>query len=92
MVHAHVGGSGIKTVNAAYTSQTSPNPTCGYVSFDNRSGDVFHCRNPYWDCNWQGDADHVASMNIKSRIQDHQIDRFTPYTEVRKILDARFLR
>ena len=91
-VHAHVGGSDIKTVNAAYTSQTCPNPTCGYVSSDNRSGDVFHCSNPYWDCNWQGDADHVASMNIKSRIEDHQIDRFTPYTEVKKILDERFLR
>jgi len=91
-VHAYVGGSGAKTLNAAYTSQTCPNPTCGYVSLDNRSGDVFHCSNPYWDCNWQGDVDHVAAMNIASRIGDHQIDRFTPYTEVKKILDARFLR
>ena len=91
-VHAHAGGSGIKTVNAAYTSQACPDPTCGYVSSDNRHGDTFHCRNPYWDCNWQGDADHVASMNIKSRIEDHQIDRFTPYGQVKKILDERFLR
>jgi putative transposase len=91
-VHAHVGGSGIKTVNAAYTSQTCPDPTCGYVHRDNRHGDGFHCRNPYWDCDWQGDADHVAAMNVKSRIDDRQIDRFTSYPQVKKILDARFLR
>ena len=91
-VHAYVGGSGIQTVNAAYTSQTCLDPTCGYVHRDNRHGDVFHCRNPYWECNWQGDVDHVAAMNIKSRIKDRQINRFTPYTEVNKILDERFLR
>ncbi|MHB1521030.1 MAG: zinc ribbon domain-containing protein, partial [Ferrimicrobium sp.] len=91
-VHAYVGGSGIQTVNAAYTSQTCLDPTCGYVHRDNRHGDVFHCRNPYWECNWQGDVDHVAAMNIKSRIKDRQINRFTPYTEVKKILDERFLR
>ncbi len=91
-VHAHVGGSGIKTVNAAYTSQTCPNPTCGYVSPDNRHGDVFHCRNPYWECNWQGDADHVAAMNLLNRIEDQKINRFTPYGQVKKILDERFLR
>ena len=67
-------------------------PTCGYVHSDNRHGDVFHCCNPYWDCNWQGDVDYVAAMNIKSRIKDRQINRFTPYTEVKKILDERFLR
>ncbi|MHB8189228.1 MAG: zinc ribbon domain-containing protein [Ferrimicrobium sp.] len=64
-VHAHVGGSDVKTANAAYTSQTCPDPACGYVHKDNRHGDMFHCRNPYWDCNWQGDVDHVAAMNIQ---------------------------
>ena len=91
-VHAYVGGSDVKTVNAAYTSQTCPDPTCGYVSSDNRHGDALHCRNPYWDCNWQGDADHVAAMNIKSRVEDREISRFTPHTEVKKILEKRFLR
>ena len=62
------------------------------VHSDNRHGDVFHCRNPYWDCNWQGDVDHVAAMNLLNRIEDHQINRFTPYREVKKILDERFLR
>ncbi|WP_276962705.1 zinc ribbon domain-containing protein [Ferrimicrobium acidiphilum] len=80
-VHAYVGGSGMKTVNAAYSSQTCPDPGCGYVHRDNRHGDVFHCRNPDWECNWQGDVDHVAAMNIASRIEDRQINRFTPYRE-----------
>ncbi len=91
-VHAFVGGSHVKTVNAAYTSQTCPDPACGYVSKDNRHGDRFHCRNPYWDCNWQGDADYVAANNLFKRIDDPDISRFTPYIEVRKILDNRFKR
>jgi len=91
-VHAYVGGSDVKTVNAAYTSQTCPDPACGYVHRDNRHGDMFHCRNPYWECNWQGDADHAAAMNIESRIEDREISRFTSYGQVKKILDARFLR
>jgi len=91
-VHAYIGGSDVITANAAYTSKTCPNPDCGYVSRDNRNGDRFHCRNPYWECNWQGDADHVAAMNLKTRIDDPEIHRFTPYGEVKKILDDRFLR
>jgi putative transposase len=51
-VHAYLGCSEVKTVNAAYTSQTCPDPGCGYVSRDNRNGDEFHCRNPHWECNW----------------------------------------
>ena len=31
-------------------------------------------------------------MNIKSRIEDREIHRYTPYKEVKKILDERFLR
>ncbi|EQD55564.1 transposase IS605 OrfB, partial [mine drainage metagenome] len=84
--------SDVKTANAAYTSQTCPEPTCGYVSSDNRHGDRFHCRNPHWECNWQGDADYVAAMNLMVRIDDPEIVRFTPYQEVKKILDERFLR
>ena len=52
----------------------------------------FHCRNPYWDCNWQGDVDYVAAMNLLNRIKDREINRFTPYREVKKILEERFLR
>jgi putative transposase len=91
-LHAYIGGSDVITANAAYTSKTCPNPDCGYVSRDNRNGDRFHCRNPYWECNWQGDADHVAAINLTTRINDLEIHRFTPHIEVKKILDARFLR
>jgi len=40
---SQAGGSRLETVNAAYTSQTCPAPTCGYVHKDNRHGDRFHC-------------------------------------------------
>ena len=91
-LHAYVGGSNVITVNAAYTSQMCPDPTCGYVSSENRHGDAFHCSNPHWDCTWQGDVDHVAALNLKSRVDDREIRRFIPYKEVKKILDDRFLR
>ncbi|SHE91890.1 Putative transposase DNA-binding domain-containing protein [Ferrithrix thermotolerans DSM 19514] len=90
-VHAYIGRSDVRVVSAAYTSQTCPDPHYGYVSQDNRSGDWFHCRNPYWECNRQGDADHVAAVNLKTRINDPEIHRFTPHIEVKKILDARFV-
>jgi len=91
-VHAYIGGSDVRVVNAAYTSQTCPDLDCGYVSRDNRNGDGFHCRNPYWECNWQGDTDHVAAINLKTRINNPEIHRFTPHIEVKKILEDRFLR
>ena len=92
VVHASIGGVDAETVNAAYTSQTCPEPTCGYVSSGNRQGDAFHCRNPYWECSRQGDADHVAATNLKSRLTDRKISVYTPYTEVKTILDERFRR
>ena len=92
VVHASIGGVDAKTANAAYTSQTCPEPTCGYVSGDNRREDAFHCRNPYWDCNFQGDADHVAAMNLLARLADREIGVYTHYTEVKTILDERFRR
>ncbi len=86
------GCSPVKAVNAAYTSQTCPSLDCGYVYKDNRNGDTFHCRNPHWDCNWQGDVDQVAAMNLAKRIGDPNITLYTSYTEVKRILDARFQR
>jgi len=71
-------------VNAAYTSQTCP--FCGYVHQGNRKGDTFHCLN----CGREGDADYFASLNILSRLDDPDIDRYTPYREVRRILVERF--
>jgi len=82
------GGSRLETVNAAYTSQTCPNPTCGYVHKDNRHGDRFHCL----ECGWDGDADVVAGMNLLSRLDDTEIHLWTPKERVKAILEARFRR
>ena len=38
-----------------------------------------------------GDADHLAATKLMARIDDREISRFTPYQEVGKVLDARFL-
>ncbi|MCY0897484.1 MAG: zinc ribbon domain-containing protein [Firmicutes bacterium] len=82
------GGSRLETVNAAYTSQTCPVPTCGYVHKDNRHGDRFHCLH----CGWDGDADVVAAMNLLSRRDDPELHLGTPKEQVKAILDARFRR
>ncbi len=91
-IHTHRGSSPTKAVNAAYTSQRCPEPDCGYVHKDNRNGDMFHCRNPYWNCNWQGGADKVAAMNLMARASDREITLYTPYRDVKNVLDARFQR
>jgi hypothetical protein len=78
-MQTNIGGVDAKTVNVAYTSQPCP----GYVSSDNRQRDMFHCRNPYRDCNyWQGDVDHLVAVNLKSRLTDRQISAFSVYSEV----------
>lgn len=73
-------------VNAAYTSQTCPQ--CGFVSSKNRNGDAFKCRN----CKHEGRADAIAAINLLSRYSDPEIGRYTPYREVRRILESRFQR
>ena len=82
------GGSRLRTVNAAYTSQTCPNPACGYVHRDNRHGDRFNCQ----VCGWDGDADVVAGMNILARVDDPEIHLWTPKERVKAILAERFRR
>ena len=82
------GGSRLETVNAAYTSQTCPNPTCGFVHRDNRHGDRFHCP----QCGWDGGADVVAAMNLLARVEDPDIHPWTPKENVKAILDERFRR
>jgi len=82
------GCSRLETVNAAYTSQTCPHPTCGYVHKDNRHGDRFHCL----VCGWDGDADVASAMNLLSRLDDPDIRLWTPKEQVKAILEARFRR
>lgn len=73
-------------VNPAYSSQTCP--CCGYVDEKNRDGDKFVCIH----CRYEGHADVFAAMNILSRLSDPDITRFTPYREVKRILQERFHR
>jgi putative transposase len=73
-------------VNPAYTSQTCP--PCDYVDARNRKGDKFQCLN----CRYVNHADWVAAMNLKRRYDDPEITRYTPYREVKAILQLRFHR
>lgn len=75
-----IWGVEYKLVNAAYTSQTCHK--CG--EFGKRNGDVFECKN----CG-KMHADINASNNIKNRKDDREIKQYTPYKEVKKILEER---
>lgn len=67
-------------VNAAYTSQVCHQ--CG--TFGERNGKTFKCQT----CG-TFDADYNASVNIKDRLSDPTIHLYTPYQEVKKILNQR---
>lgn len=69
-------------VNGAYTSQTD---SASGLLEGKRKGDKFYRTN--------GDvlqADHNAALNVLARLNDSEIDRFTPHKEVRRILLSRF--
>ncbi len=68
-------------VNAAYTSQMD---SANGLLQGKRVGDKFYREN--------GDvlqADYNAALNVRARLDDPEISRFTPYKEVRRILLAR---
>ncbi|WP_172839208.1 zinc ribbon domain-containing protein [Thermanaeromonas toyohensis] len=71
-------------VNAAYASQECP--VCHWVDPLNRDGDVFKCRK----CGFTADADQVNAINVKGRLHDEEITRYTPYREVKEILLRRY--
>ncbi|GEM_PF-687722 len=79
-----INGVALATVNPAYSSQTCS--FCGYLDRDNRNGDRFHCLN----CGRVLQADHSASLNLLQRLHDPEITVFTPYAEVKRILEDRF--
>jgi putative transposase len=83
---ASAGGSRRDQVNPAYSSQTCPGLTCGFVHKDNRQGDKFQCRY----CGHTDDADRVAATNLKARAFDPDIRLWTPKARVKEILLARF--
>jgi len=83
-----VGGSSLIPVNAAFTSQTCPDPLCGYVNAKNRQGDKFYCLN----CGLAGDADIIGAMNVLARKDDPEIKLYMSPLRVKAILNERFRR
>jgi IS605 OrfB family transposase len=76
-------GSAVTLVNPAYTSQ-QVHP-CGHLG--ERRGKKVHCQTA--GCPQQGivyDAETNAARNIRDRATDPQITRYTPHTEVKRIL------
>lgn len=74
----------IQNINPAYTSQYCP--YCGH-KFDKRVGnhhEWVHCVN----CGWLP-ANTTAAKSILKRKDDPEISLYTPYRQVKKILDSR---
>ncbi|MDN5346940.1 MAG: putative transposase, partial [Clostridia bacterium] len=61
-------------------------PVCHWVDPRNRNGDIFKCRK----CGFTADADQVNAVNVKSRLHDEEITRYTPYRKVKEILLRRY--
>jgi putative transposase len=73
----------IELVNAAYTSQVCSD--CG--NFGYRKKDIFHCPS----CGKGQKSGYVAAKNVKNRLNDNEINIYTPYTTVRSIINKRLL-
>jgi len=80
---SEANGVRLKVVNAAYSSQACPN--CCWTARGNRKGHAFRCRR----CGYAGSSDAVAASNLRSRISDPEIGRYTPFTVVKQVLDRR---
>lgn len=74
-------GSVLRLVNAAYTSQTCA--CCGALG--RRSGDKFYCPTT-GEC---FHADENAAVSVLNRYGDPEITLFTPFQEVKRIIQAR---
>jgi IS605 OrfB family transposase len=77
-------GSSVTLVNPAYTSQHVF--VCGHLGV--RSGDRVHCETE--NCSQRGvmyDADINAALNILWRANDPRITVYTPYREVKRIIE-----
>lgn len=76
-------GAFLTEVNPAYTSQTCS--LCGCLG--TRKADTFYCTNP--KCRVVLQADHNGAVNVLHRKDDHEIGLYTPYRQVRVILQKR---
>ncbi|RUR29772.1 transposase [Vreelandella andesensis] len=75
-------GSSLHLVNAAYTSQAD---SFNHGLFTGtRVGDKF-----YRESGDVVQADHNAARNVLARLSDPEIERWTPFTKVKSILQAR---
>ena len=83
-------GITVTYVNPAYTSQTCPNPGCGYVDRRNRKAQPeFECKY----CGYTRNADVVGARNVRARSSDPKLAN--PYTrrkDTLHLLVGRFLR
>lgn len=73
-------------VNPAYGSQSCPH--CEFVDQRNRKGDRFQCLY----CGHENSSDRIAALNYARRFGDLEIERYTPYRQVKTILLDRFHR
>ncbi len=73
-------------VNPAYGSQSCP--LCEFVDQGNRKGDSFQCLH----CRHENSADRIAALNYARRLNDPEIGLYTPYSQVKVILQSRFHR
>ena len=73
-------------VNPAYGSQSCP--LCEFVDQGNRMGDRFQCLH----CRHEDTADRIAALNYARRMNDPEIGLYTPYSQVKIILQDRFHR
>jgi len=73
-------------VNPAYGSQSCP--FCEFVDHRNRKGDSFQCLH----CGHEDISDRIAALNYARRYGDREIERYTPYRQVKNILLDRFHR
>jgi IS605 OrfB family transposase len=77
-------GSSVVLVNAAYTSQTDSKTGC---LIGIRKGDRF-----YRETGEVLQADENAALNVLARLSDSEIGRYTPYRQVKRILQDRTKR
>jgi putative transposase len=73
-------------VNPAYGSQSCP--YCEFVDRRNRIKDRFQCLY----CGHEDTADRIAALNYARRLGDPEIGLYTPYSQVKTILQGRFHR